>query len=811
MLMLKKIQHLILILVLTGLFTNSYAQTNSDYEAIYNRLFALHFGSGGSYSLSNLNTDGTFKNVSYPTVKPTVNTGDPRPHLFQMTAIAKAYNTQGSQYKSVELMQAYIKAWNWWRTYNPSDTNWWWRTIGWPNSLIPSFVLMCEDLKTYSLTDYNNIVNYLMAEWTTTRVTGFKQNLDGANTSDVCSYIFATSICTRNISIINESGSIFNRLIDIVTGPKSNGVHVDYSFSQHTDNGRMLYWGNYGKEFIGGLIDYVTLTTNTFFEIPATKMTIFENYFLEGLSWISYRNMIDQHQLGRKLTSDGYTKVSGALNKLLQVNTPQKEKLQTLYNWMTRSTTANAINVQRGNRMFWRHDYMVHKGTNYFTTARMTSTRVTGSESGNGEGLNNYYTGAGVNYVYVAGTEYSEIINNWNWRRLPGITAPQRAITVALPLVEWGANGRNLNAFAGGVSDGLTGASGFIFSRNHSEINLTANKSWFFFEDYIVALGSDIKAGTNYNIPFATTINQVKYKTSFFIDNNGTEVNLAKSQELAPTQSNWAHINNVGYHFINNSNLQFEVRTLGNSDIAWIGVNHGNFPVTAKYAYAIYPNITKTTLQGKVTSAPYIIVSNSSTVQAVADTARKIVQAIFFKPGRINLPANMGFVETSEPIALQLKWMNDSLRISVANPYCESVQLNTVSITIGGLYEGEGSNNNQESQQTTIPFYMPSAEYSGSSMTLNLKQLTTNTKLVFDNSNLLFIRPNKVKSGESFTLKKTSRGNDAASVEIFTLSGQKIKEERPIKEDEISINTSGFTPSMYIVRYDNRVAKLLVE
>lgn len=807
----KKIKYIVGIVLYVCLTFNMNAQSNVDYETIFNRLFSMHLGSGGSYTLSNVNADGTFKNVSYPSAQPTVNTGKPLSHLFQMTAIAKAYNTQGAQYKSNELMQAYMQAWNWWRNNNPRDTNWWWRTIGWPNSLIPSFVLMSQDLKVHSLVDYNNIVTYLMAEWTTPRVEGFKQNLEGANTSDVCNYIFATSICTRNINIINESGGFFNRLIDIVTGPKSNGVHVDYSFSQHTDNGRMLYWGNYGKEFIGGLIDYVTLTTNTFFEIPATKMNIFENYFLEGLSWVAYRNMFDHHQLGRKLTSDGYTKISAALNKLLQVNTPQKEKLQAMYNWMTRAATANAINVQRGNRMFWRHDYMVHKGVNYFSTARMTSTRVTGSESGNGEGLNNYYTGAGVNYVYVAGTEYSEIMNDWNWRRLPGTTTPQRPMSVALPLVEWGANGRNLNAFAGGVSDGETGASGFVFSRNHSEINLMAYKSWFYFDDYIVALGSDIKAGTNYNIPFATTVNQVKFKTSFFVDNNGAEVNIAKNQSLTPATSNWAHINNIGYHFVDNKNLQFEVKTVGSSDIAWIGVNHGNFPITAKYAYAIYPNVTKTTLQSKINSSSFVIVSNSSSVQAVADTTRKIVQAIFFKPGRINLPANMGFVETSQAIALQLKWINDSLRVSVANPYCETMELNSVTISIGGLYEGEGSNNNQEMQQTSIPFYMPSAEYSGSSMTLQLKQISTSTKLVFDTSNLLTISPNKIKSGDVFNIKNTNKGNDESLLEIFNLSGQKVKELRTVNNNLISVNTKGLVPAVYIVRFDNRTAKLIIQ
>lgn len=90
---------------------------------MYTRLYNSWYAPVGGYDANNVNADGTFKTVAYPTGQPTSNTGEPRPHLNEMVALARAYQTAGPQYKSQELLDAYCKAWNWWLTKNPSDTN----------------------------------------------------------------------------------------------------------------------------------------------------------------------------------------------------------------------------------------------------------------------------------------------------------------------------------------------------------------------------------------------------------------------------------------------------------------------------------------------------------------------------------------------------------------------------------------------------------------------------------------------------------------------------------------------------------------
>jgi chondroitin AC lyase len=278
-----------------------------------------------SFDLSKCNPDGTFTTVAYPASYPTDFTGEPRPHLSEMYVLAAAYNTPGSQYKHPDLLNAYVKAWNWWYTTNPIDANWWYRSIGFPNSLYPSFLLMADDLKTNHPDAFNTLRDYLLAEWTPAFYAESLSSPDGANTSDVAYYTFASSVVAGVDSIAAQTSEVLTNLIDIQTTAKSEGIHPDYSFSAHTGTARQLYLGNYGKEYLGGIIRFMVISDDTSLEVPAERVTIFENLFFEGVSWVAYRNMFDHHQHGRRvMPTDGYPKSLSVLGNLIQLNTPQK-------------------------------------------------------------------------------------------------------------------------------------------------------------------------------------------------------------------------------------------------------------------------------------------------------------------------------------------------------------------------------------------------------------------------------------------------------------------------------------------------------
>lgn len=807
----------ITVFTLTVLLTSQqfYAQSATELATMKTRLInSVYFPLG--YNLANCNPDGTFANVAYPASYPTDFTGEPRSHLSEMYGIALAYNTQGDQYKSQDLLNAYVKAWNWWYTTNPIDNNWWYRSIGYPNSLYPSFLLMADELKVNQPEAFNTLKSYLLAEWTPTFYAEVMSSPDGANTSDVAYYTFASAIVAGVDSIAAQTSEVLTNLIAIQTTVKGEGIHPDYSFSAHTGTARQLYLGNYGKEYLGGIIRFMVISDDTSLEVPADRVTIFENLFLEGVSWIAYRNMFDHHQHGRRvIPTDGYPKSLSVLGSLIQLNTPQKAKLQEMYNWMARTDENNAINVQQGNKMFWRHDYMVHKGKNYFTTNRMSSTRVLCSESANGEGLNNYYTGSAINYIYITGQEYLEFWNDMNWRRLPGLTAPQKPLTTTLPTVPpTSARGLNGDAFAGGTSDGKTGVTGFKYNKVHStEVNVTANKSVFYYDDYFVVLGSDVKAGKTYGVPFTTTVNQVKFKDNFIVDNDGTIQNMTLDQTLAPATSNWAYLNSIGYQFLTNTKLNFEVKTVGSTPVAWMAFNHGNQPVSDKYAYAVYPNITQDEFTGKMNHQRFEVVSNTSLTQCVVDTVSKIAQVVFFTAGKIDLPGNMGFVQTNQPIVLQLRWQNDSVYINAANPYCESRNIFSLTLTLGGLYAGDNATLDAANNQTVITTSMPVNEFQGSTQSISLKKSDfsgiINPKA---EKARLSIFPNRLKAGTPCSFI-SNEGQKQVTVSIYRTDGTLVQKQilSPDGENRINIDTKGLGSNIYIVKSNSMAGKLIVE
>jgi chondroitin AC lyase len=571
---------------------------------------------------------------------------------------------------------------------------------------------------------------------------------------------------------------------------------------------------------MGGIIRFMIMTDDTYLEVPAERVTIFENLFIEGVSWVAYRNMFDHHQHGRRvMPTDGYPKSLSVLGSLINLNTPQKSKLQELQGWMSRTDENNAVNIQQGNKMFWRHDYMVHKGKNYFTSNRMSSTRVLCSESGNGEGLNNYYTGSGINYIYLTGQEYLEFWDDMNWRRLPGLTAPQKPMTTALPTVPpTSVRGLNGDAFAGGTSDGKTGVTGFRYykvldNKTYKEVNVSSYKSVFYLEDYFVVLGAGVNAGKNYGVPFTTTVNQVKFKDNFVVENNGTSQSMTIDQTLAPATSNWAYLNDIGYQFLTNTKLNYEVKTVGATPVAWMAFNHGNLPVNDSYAYAVYPNISQTDFINKTQQTPFVVVSNTSSVQCIIDTVSDITQIIFYRAGRIDLPGEIGFVESNQPVAMQLRYKNDSLFVNVANPYCESRNIFSLTVTLGALFSGETAVTDVINNQTIITTDMPLNEFQGSTQSLMLKNNNFSGLIAPKAGDArLGIYPNKLKAGTPCSFVNTT-GNGQVMVAIYRTDGTLAQKQylTADTENRVTIDTRALTSNIYIVKADSRAGKIIVE
>src|SRR5690606_36369454 len=121
----------------------------------------------------------------------------------------------------------------------------------------------------------------------------------------------------------------------------------------------------------------------------------------------------------------------------------------------------------------------------------------------NNENAKAWYTADGMTYLYNADLgQYSG--NFWptvDMRRLPGTTTEVRQRFRGNPeghVQDGDGEGRPTNAWSGGSTLGDYGASGMHLRRTGgtSGGSPSAHKSWFMFDDEVVALGSDIKTTT---------------------------------------------------------------------------------------------------------------------------------------------------------------------------------------------------------------------------------------------------------------------------------------------------------------------------
>ena len=128
------------------------------------------------------------------------------------------------------------------------------------------------------------------------------------------------------------------------------------------------------------------------------------------------------------------------------------EHSQIYLDFISRNFSGSHTPLFNGDKHFWRSDMTVHRAHSWFSSIKMSSERVKGSEALNSENLKGYYVADGATYIMVDGNEYNDIFPVWNWRKLPGVTCyqsnePLKVLTI---------NGyRNNNDFTGGLSNGL--------------------------------------------------------------------------------------------------------------------------------------------------------------------------------------------------------------------------------------------------------------------------------------------------------------------------------------------------------------------
>lgn len=280
-------------------------------------------------------------------------------------------------------------------------------------------------------------------------------------------------------------------------GNPSDGIQYDWSFHQH---GPMMESGSYGQVYALAVLSMLNQTFGLVYQAPPEQLEIFAALVLDGMQWMTIEQVWDWSVIGRSNTSPlayGYgISLSG---QQLQYIPYRNDEFQRFAGQILNEDVAPL----EGNRHYYCSDYMVHRRADWFTTVKMYSTRILGSECVNEQGKESEHISDAVNYLYYTGQEYKYIFGVWDWQQLPGITCeqnPELLLPCAEPFI------LNASFFVGGVSTTMYGACGMQL-RSH---NLTAAKGYLFFDTAYVAVSTNITCRSTNDV--YTTINNVPYR-----------------------------------------------------------------------------------------------------------------------------------------------------------------------------------------------------------------------------------------------------------------------------------------------------------
>lgn len=589
-----------------------------------------------------LRADGSFTDLNYSETPS--GSWSPWEHSKRLIVMAKAYRTPGQPlYRSASLRAQIEAALNYTSVYYgtsvPASGNWWFWAIGVPLDLGPTLVLMRDDISpaTYNMC-VNEIALRIGSSPTARGIVGPVPT--GEN-------LVWSSFTHLALALMKDDPAMLvavSSAMASVTLPSATaeGMKIDRSFQQH---GAQLYTGGYGGSFANNVAEYTLLTRGTSLTLPAASLASFNEYVADGIAWSLYGNYFDVSVVGREVARQSTSGFNG-LAALLQASTVASARqndiraaaAKMLQSWggLPIELAGLATAIERsgitpawpsGHRHYWQSDYTVHRRDGWFASIKMFSKRTKSGENTNDENLRGSRQSDGRFYLVREGSEYfgRDVWPVLDWSRLPGITVEQKA-DAANDVYGYGTS-----AFAGGADDGKNGVSAMVLQPLNSQ--LSARKSWFFFDDAIVFLSGAITALTGNHAE--TIVNQWP-----LMDTSSTLV-----IEGSPSATRWALLEGVGYFFPAPAALQTkrESRTgtwasLGGgtdttprtADVVTLWIDHGVSPSNAFAEYVVLPNTNAATLRAWSAAPPITILANNYNVAAARDSRTSSLGIVFF-------------------------------------------------------------------------------------------------------------------------------------------------------------------------------------
>jgi chondroitin AC lyase len=723
------------IIVFTLLIAVSNFAKADDFELIKRRVTNQLMGTGiDDESIADIidimNEDGSYQGINYEDLSREAGFPHGR-HTSNLFQLARAYNSKSSRYYHDEnIINLIIRGLEYWVKHDFVGDNWHDNQITTPGNLVNLMLLIGDKLPAKLVEQAQPMIRRATMEEVPGVFYGARPGGDRI--------AIAATVAKNFLFLNNKQG--FDEVIQIIAGEvKFNtgerGMQHDYSFHHRHDrvNNTVSYgYGKYANTF-GEWSSYVA---NTKYQFPADRINQLVDYYLDGIyKHMVYGVYIDVSAHNRSIANQRVSTPGGTLEieRLLQSTGYRSKELTDILK-LRRGEKANIIPYAK---FFWQTEHFAFQRPHFYTSIRMHSTRNANYEVPyNGPGTTTHHRADGANYLSIDGHEYDGIWPVYDWQKVSGATImqkPQHHVEKSyggnMPVQMDG-----LTDYVGGVDNGLYGAVAYDFKSPHDL--LEAKKSWFFFDNEYVCLGSGIKS--NSSLPAYSTINQAHLRGDVTFSQGGrTEVASGGTRDLENVK--WVHHDRTGYLLpepatVNLSNIAKQGRwsdisatktasdELVTLDVFLLGINHGNSPGNGSYQYIVVPGVTPEELASTSAGNRNIkILSNTPDLQGVVHNGLGICQLAFYKAGDVEI--SDGFTVRMDSQGMVMLKMNGK-KIEVLSVSDPSRKLTRTSLTVPGIYNTKGENfitlPNNDENSTLIIVDLPSDVYAGSSTTIEL-------------------------------------------------------------------------------------------
>ncbi|WP_340021859.1 polysaccharide lyase family 8 super-sandwich domain-containing protein [Paenibacillus sp. FSL K6-1096] len=644
-------------------------------------------------------------------------------HYTRLKTMALAYQTKGTPlYHDSALRDDLLEALDWMldHLYTDSGTeygNWWNWDIGVPHRLADILVLMYDELTPQQILRNTASIDHYIGD-----ITAPSFNQTGANRSDIMLIQIRLGLVEHNYDRLIQARNGMSELFQYTAA--GDGFYEDGSYVQHST---IAYTGSYGEVLIQGMGNLLFLLNGSTWEPVVPELSNVYRWIDEGFAPVMYQGQAIDMTRGRAIVrpgADAYysgrnilagiariaqtapAELSAPLKSLVKYHVQYQlsqgasyylfplDLADTIKGWVEDPAIAPAASLPAHYELNGMAR-SVHRGGDYLFGVSKSSKRIATYELTNGENPKGWYTGDGMTYLYNG--DLSQYTGSFwatvNWNRLPGTTVVSRPRDASN---YQNGDGESVaaNAWAGGTTLDTFGATGMELMQNGTQMQ--ARRSWFAFDNEIVALGAGITSTDN--LPVETVIEQRKLKedntNSFVLDGVALGGNVTEQESPSPS---WAHLegntagSDIGYIFPEHSPVRV---TRGIQQGRWSDINlanppsstvptallqnyfltmwmdHGSNPADRGYEYIILPNASRQATEAYSASPDVTVLANTRTVQAVQENTLNVTGYNFWTDA---LTSAGGLTSNKKASVMISKNTEDGiLKLAISDPTLEN-------------------------------------------------------------------------------------------------------------------------------------------